>query len=152
MGQIIRKGVVPVCGGPIKLMGAKLGDGAPDRPGYTGARFKFVPESIGDPNFGFNKDSGQGLLDPGTIDGLEAKYLASFGVNFFNLRVGPAGQSQIATSDHVILNTPQINLWKAVRFDWSGINLRYQGVSDQLAEKLELVAGESIVTDIYWIA
>ena len=149
MTQIIKPGVVPVCGG-AKLIGRKLGGGVVPRPGYTGARIKLVPGAI-DANGGYNRDAGQGLVDPATLGGVEIAYMASFGANFFNLRMGATGQSQLATSDHVLLNTPDGPLWKLARFDWSGTNLRYQGPDDDIAAQLLALVGVSIVVDVYWI-
>ena len=149
--MLVRTGIATNVGGDTRLF-PKYGAGPAPRPGYTGARIKYVPADIGAPNYGFNAAGPAGLVDPNIIGGKEIQYLASFGENFFNLRLGVApGQEQLATSDHVIMNTPGVNLWKAERMDWSGVNLRYQGPSTDLALKLSLLVGQSIVCDIYWI-
>jgi hypothetical protein len=96
-------------------------------------------------NFGVGTDFGA-ATDPAQVDGLDIRWLGSFGEFFWNLRLGPTGQSQNGSFDIVEVS---LNGATPVTLNWSGVNLRYQGNSAG-GESLWTILGAELGTNKRW--
>jgi len=89
-------------------------------------------------NWAVSVTSGLGSVTPETIQGLTIGYLGSFGANWFNLRLGPASQSQVGTETEVAVTIDGLG---TASFLWSVPNLRYEGSWPGLFDFLASLTG-----------